>query len=166
MTAASSTLPAETVDIDGVNAPMTFLADTAIRPVTYNPPPGTGEVRRVGNYGNFVTRIRNGRPLAPRLSLDREGFVLLRRPTAMRDFLDENALREVYYAEVERLVCEVTGAAKAVVFDHTIRVGERAVERGLRAPVRLVHNDYTEKSGPQRVRDLLGDEAEARLQRR
>jgi hypothetical protein len=33
--------------------------------------------------------------------------------------------------------------------------------------VRSVHNDYTEKSGPQRVRDLLPpDEAEARLKKR
>ena len=41
------------------------------------------------------------------------------------------------------------------------------VERGHRAPVRSVHNDYTEKSGPQRVRDLLPpDEAEARLKKR
>jgi hypothetical protein len=29
-----------------------------------------------------------------------------------------------------------------------------------------VHNDYTEKSGPQRVRDLLGEAAPARLRRR
>jgi hypothetical protein len=29
-----------------------------------------------------------------------------------------------------------------------------------------VHNDYTERSGPQRVRDLLGDEAEALLRHR
>ena len=36
-----------------------------------------------------------------------------------------------------------------------------------RAPVQSVHNDYTEKSGPQRVRELLPpEEAEARLQRR
>ena len=41
------------------------------------------------------------------------------------------------------------------------------MERGLRAPVQMVHNDYTDKSGPQRVRDLLpAYEAEARLQRR
>ena len=33
--------------------------------------------------------------------------------------------------------------------------------------MRSVHNDYTEKSGPQRVRDLLPpDEAEARLKKR
>jgi hypothetical protein len=54
-----------------------------------------------------------------------------------------------------------------VVFDHTIRAADRGVERGHRAPVRSVHNDYTEKSGPQRVRDLLSpDEAEARLKKR
>ncbi|MCH7555186.1 MAG: hypothetical protein IIC08_04235 [Proteobacteria bacterium] len=36
-----------------------------------------------------------------------------------------------------------------------------------RAPVRLTHNDYTEKSGPQRVRDLFdADEAEALLAHR
>jgi hypothetical protein len=48
-----------------------------------------------------------------------------------------------------------------------VRTADRAVERGLRTPVRSVHNDYTEKSGPQRVRDLLpSDEAEARLKKR
>ena len=53
------------------------------------------------------------------------------------------------------------------MFDHTIRAADRGVERGHRAPVRSVHNDYTEKSGPQRVRDLLPpDEAEARLKKR
>jgi hypothetical protein len=149
-----------------VDAAMAYLADTAVKPVTYNPPPGTGEQRRVGNYGAFRVRIHDARPIAGRLDLDREGFVLARHDTAVRDFYDEAELRDVYYKEVEQLVMAQTGATKVVIFDHTIRVAERAVARGLRAPVQLVHNDYTEKSGPQRVRDLLGDEAPSRLQRR
>ena len=36
----------------------------------------------------------------------------------------------------------------------------------MRDPVRAVHNDYTPKSGPQRVRDLFPDEAEDLLGRR
>ena len=32
--------------------------------------------------------------------------------------------------------------------------------------MRRVHNDYTEWSGPQRVRDLMGDEAEELLRKR
>jgi hypothetical protein len=149
-----------------VDAAMTYLADTAIKPVTYNPPPGTGEQRRVGNYGAFHVRICDGRAIADHLDLDREGFVLARHDTAVRDFYDEAELRDVYYKEVEQLVMAQTGATKVVIFDHTIRVAERAVARSLRAPVQLVHNDYTEKSGPQRVRDLLGDEAPSRLRRR
>jgi hypothetical protein len=48
-----------------------------------------------------------------------------------------------------------------------VRAGDRAVERGYRQPVISVHNDYTEKSGPQRVRDLLPTaEAEQRLKKR
>jgi len=150
-----------------VEAPVNYLADTSVKPVTYNPPQGTGLPRRVGNYRPFRVRIHDARPVADTLSLDRAGFQLVRQPTAVENFYDEAAVRGRYFAEVERLVRQVTGAAKVVVFDHTIRVAERAVERGLRSPVPSVHNDYTEASGPQRVRDLLdAPEAEMRLKHR
>ena len=150
-----------------VEAPVNYLADTSVKPVTYNPPQGTGVPRRVGNYRPFRVRIHDARPVADALSLDREGFQLVRQPTAVADFYDEAEVRGRYFDEVEALVRRVTGAAKVVVFDHTIRVAERAVERGLRAPVASVHNDYTETSGPQRVRDLLeAPEAGARLAHR
>ena len=151
---------------EGVNAAMTYLADTAVKPVTYNPPLGAGEPRRIGNYGRFEVRIRDARPIAGRLDLDREGFTLRHHDTAVRDFYDERQVRDIYYGEVERLLKAVTGAKDIVVFDHTLRVAERAVSRGMRAPVQLVHNDYTEKSGPQRVRDLLGAAAPDKLARR
>jgi hypothetical protein len=150
-----------------VEASLTYLADASVKPQTYNPPPGTGVPRRLGNYGSFRARIYDARPVADRISLDREGFALRRHDTVVTDFYDEKQVREVYYPEMERLVAEATGAETVLVFDHTIRVAERAVERGLRAPVQMVHNDYTDKSGPQRVRDLLpAPEAEARLRRR
>ena len=105
-----------------------------------------------------------------RLSLDREGVALVEHHSAVRDFYDEDELRRVYYPEAERLVAEVTGASRVLVFDHTIR---RRVARGIdrspgtpRQPVTSVHNDYTLKSGPQRVRDLMGEEAEELLRHR
>ena len=150
-----------------VEASLTYLADAKVKPQTYNPPPGTGVPRRLGNYGQFRARIYDARPVAGELSLDREGFALTHHDTAVTDFYEEKQVRDVYYPEIERLVAAKTGAEKVVVFDHTIRTAERAVERGLRAPVQMVHNDYTDKSGPQRVRDLLPPaEAEARLQHR
>jgi hypothetical protein len=150
-----------------VEASLTYLADASVKPQTYNPPPGTGVPRRLGNYGNFRARIFDARPVADGLSLDREGFAFTRHDTAVTDFYDGKQVREIYYPEIERLVARATGAEKVLVFDHTIRSAERAVERGLRTPVQMVHNDYTDKSGPQRVRDLLpADEAEARLKHR
>src|SRR5260221_11787743 len=117
-----------------VEAEMRYLADPAIKPVTYNPPPGTGEQRRVGNYGTFRVRIHDARPIAEALDLDREGFALTHRGTAMRDFYDESEIRDTYYREVERLVKETTGASKAAISDHATRAPARAGARRLRAP--------------------------------
>ncbi len=150
-----------------VDAPVNYLADLSIKPVTYNPPHGTGVPRRDGNYRDFTMRIHDARPIARDLSLDRQAFILTHHDTQVRDFYDEEEVRTTYHAEVEALIKRETGASKVVVFDHTVRTADRAVERGLRTPVRSVHCDYTEKSGPQRVRDLLPpDEAERRLKKR
>src|SRR3954452_9775086 len=155
------------VGLTYVDAPVHYLADLSVKPVTYNPPAGTGLPRRDGNYRFFDVRVHNARPYVNDLSLDKQAFILTQHDTKVRDFYDEAELTSVYYAEVEALIKRETGASKVVVFDHTVRTADRAVERGLRPPVRSVHNDYTEKSGPQRVRDLLPpDEAEARLKKR
>ena len=150
-----------------VEAPVNYLADLSVTPVTYNPPAGTGIPKRVGNYRDFPVRIADGRPFAADMSLDRQAFRLVRHDTEVHDFYDTEEVKTRYYAEVEALIKRETGASKVVIFDHTVRTADRAVERGLRTPVRSVHCDYTEKSGPQRVRDLLpADEAEVRLKKR
>jgi hypothetical protein len=69
---------------------------------------------------------------------------------------------------MEALVKAESGAVRVVVFDHTLRTADDALREAakVRDVVRRVHNDYTEWSGPQRVRDLLPQEAESLLQRR
>jgi hypothetical protein len=86
----------------------------------------------------------------------------------VKDFFDEQELKAVYYPEVEKLIKEQSGASRVVVFDHTLRSGDEAARaaRLVREPVLSAHNDYTEWSGPQRVRDLLPDEAEKLLESR
>src|SRR5204863_1601738 len=94
--------------------------------------------------------------------------VLLEHRTAMRNFFDADELKRVYYAEVEALIKRIAGASRVVVFDHTLRSGDEAEREAklVREPVLSAHNDYTEWSGPQRVRDLMGEEAERLLERR
>jgi hypothetical protein len=149
-----------------VEASMYYLADLSVKPIVYNPPQGGGMPRRLGNYAHFPVRVHDARPDVASISLDREGFCLTRHDTKVADFLDERQVRDVYYPEVDALVKRETGASRAVIFDHTIRHADRPTERGLRAPVQNVHNDYTEKSGPQRVHELVGEEEAASLLKR
>jgi hypothetical protein len=69
---------------------------------------------------------------------------------------------------VAALIGRVSGARRVHVFDHTLRSGDEAEReaRLLREPVLSAHNDYTEWSGPNRVRELMGGEAEELLQHR
>ena len=62
----------------------------------------------------------------------------------------------------------MNGASRVVVFDHTLRTADDddRETRKIREPVSRVHNDYTEWSAPQRVRDLLPQEADDLLSRR
>jgi hypothetical protein len=55
-----------------------------------------------------------------------------------------------------------------VIFDHTLRSGDETEREAklIREPVLSAHNDYTEWSGSNRVREILPDEAEALLARR
>jgi hypothetical protein len=126
----------------------------AEKPVSYNyePPPGTPW--RTGEYLPQTVVIRDGRPVD--LSLDRQGFELLRHASSVADFHDASEVESVYHPEIERLVKQATGARRVVVFDTTVRSGKPLPGRkAVKEPARRIHNDYTEKSGPQRVRDLL-----------
>jgi hypothetical protein len=159
----------EDTPLDSVRASVQFTVDTGETPVSIVQEVGYGADRRSGSYERREIEIRDARPIADRLDLDVQGFILTKFPTAVKDFYDDAEVRAVYYPEMEKLVARETGAAKVLVFDHTIRVddGERADALKVRAPVRNMHNDFTENSAPQRVRDLLpADEAEARLKKR
>ena len=60
-----------------------------------------------------------------------------------------------------------TGARRVHVFDHTLRSGDKKFREENFAVSQLpASNDYTEWSGPNRVRDLLPDEADELLKRR
>ena len=145
-----------------VEAELKFIIPNGQRPQLFKPAPGQTEGRRTGDFEVRTVPIADGRYLAEHFSLDREGFELTNHVTAVSDFLDEDEVRAIYYPEVERLVRDTTGASQVVIFDHTVRIDDvrKAAANDTRTPVRTVHNDYTLKSGPQRITDLLDlDEA-------
>jgi hypothetical protein len=113
-------------------------------------------------------RVHDARRHLDKLSLDREGFVLLGRETAVSNFFDPEQVRSIYYPEVEQILKEATGATKVVAFEHDLRSASKSERSatGARETVKVVHDDYTEKSAPERVRLYLPDEAEALMKKR
>jgi hypothetical protein len=150
-------------------ANLNYLADTGEKLVTQVAAPGERD-RRLGgdNSETHQVAIHNGRPLADGFVFEREGFRFVPHHTEVRDFSDEDEIRRVYYPECEALIKQVSGARRVVVFDHTLRTAsdQQRETRKIRDIVSRVHNDYTEWSGPKRVRDLMGEEAEALLRGR
>jgi hypothetical protein len=170
MSAHAAVVDTRPIEPAHVDADLHYLAGMAERPrnYTFDPPPGVPRSNTV--HQTHRVPIYDARESAPDASLDQEGFELLRHASAVRDFHDEDEVRRTYYPEAERLIAEVTGADRVFIFDHTVRrrvVGADDRAAGLpRQPATRVHVDHTAKSGPQRVRDFLGDEAETLLKGR
>src|SRR5258705_3349794 len=151
-----------------IEATLNYLQDTGVMPSVFAGGPGSTDVRTASPSDPRRVAMHNGRLEADSFTLDRNGFRFVRHDTKVIDFDDANELRRVYYPEMEALVKAETGAKRVVVFDHTLRTANEddRQARKLREVVQRVHNDYTEWSGQQRVRDLLPDEAEELLKRR
>jgi len=152
-----------------IEATLSYFIDTEAMPVTLVGAPG-GSDQRVGGGKPDPHRvvIRNGRLETDRFALERNGFRFVHHDTEVVDFFDEDAVRRIYYPEMAALVKAESGAARVEVFDHTLRTADDELRetQKIRDVVRRVHNDYTEWSGPQRVRTFLPQEADDLLGRR
>lgn len=163
-----ATITEQDIAPDTIEASVNYLLDTGDTPYTFTGGPGSTEVRSNGTPDPHKVVMHDGRPFADRFTLDRDGFRFVRHNTQMVDFFDEAEIRRTYYPEMEALIKAETGASRVVVFDYTLRTADDEMReaRKIREVVRRVHNDYTEWSGPQRVRDLLPQEADELLQHR
>src|SRR5437764_11746462 len=151
-----------------VSAGLHYTLDTGAKPVNETFGPGNIHRRQSGETEERAVAIHDGRPLKDEFDLEVTGFEFAEHKTQVREFFDVDELKRVYYPEVEALVKKVSGAKRVVVFDHTLRSGDEAEREAklVREPVLSAYNGYTEWSGPQRVREIMGDEAERLLRRR
>jgi len=153
-------------------ATLNYTADKKPGPEVYfyEPPPGT-VVRSPGDDPREM-QIFDGWSRANSFSLDRQGFELREFDNGFARFDEADAVRIEFYGPVAEFVRTSVGARRVVVFDHTIRSKVNA-ERQMaehsttqRAPVMVVHCDYTPASGPMRVQQLIPQEADELLKRR
>ena len=154
--------------VEAVTVDIPYTPDTGEKLVNETFGPNNIRRRKTGADELKSMTVHNGRPLLDRLSLDEQGFVFVEHKTKVADFFDLEQLELVYYPEVEQLIKSASGAARAVIFDHTLRSGDQTEREAklIREPVLSAHNDYTEWSGPNRLREVLPEEAESLLKRR
>jgi len=154
------------VTVEGV---LNYIVAGIEKPVYYAMQPPPGVPQHSGEFAGHTVPITDARSFIGEISLDKQGFQLQPHHTVVVDFYDREEVERVYYPEVEQLLKQATGAEKVVIFDHQVRnlpMSERG-QRNARGYAKMVHNDYTAKSGPRRVRDHLPPgEAAERLQHR
>jgi len=105
-----------------VEATIRFLGPCDGKPIFF------GHQRHLDNLPleERKVRIRDLRPVAECVSLDREGFALVRRDSEVSD-LFHPAARARYLSELECLIRELTGASKVVALGNgVIRRSERS----------------------------------------
>ena len=96
------------VGLTYVDAPVNYLADLSVKPVTYNPPLGTGLPRREGNYRFFTVRVHNARPYVNELNLEDVNFLIESLRYTKRNFESTNypteALRRQQLEQVDQVM--------------------------------------------------------------
>ena len=161
---ATDSAPRSVADVSGA---LYFIRPQDSKPVFHSSALTGGDPEIFFEIEAHTVPIGDMRAIADELSIDREGFELLHHRTAVADLYDDGAIDNQYYPEIETLLRRRFDARRMVIFDVTRRSdgGTGAENRdGLRGPAWRVHVDYTVKSGPQRVRDILGAAEVTRLE--
>jgi hypothetical protein len=160
------------MSVECIRSTFNYTRDTGVIPEVYfyEPPPGT-VIRDPGDDPHEMS-VRDGWSSVNKFSLDQDGFALREFRSRFEQWDDDSAVKAHFYDEVVSFLKHDVGAKRVVVFDHTIRAKRNEKQQTAettttrRAPVMLVHCDFTPNSGPLRVRQLLPGEADALLSRR
>jgi hypothetical protein len=147
--------------LDSVDAPIKYVVagETA---VFY----ATDREKSYWPVDEHIMRIENMRPYVDDLSLEKNGFVLVRQPTAVKNFYDPEEIQRVYYPEVTDLVKRLIGAEKVIVFGDIARSDDPKTVDG-RRPSYGAHVDYGDVTVRNFAEEFLGkEEAGHWLQRR
>ncbi len=114
---------------------------------------------------DHVVTITDVRSWRGQMTIARNGFALLTRETAVRNFFDPVEVEQVLAPEVVALAKELNGAVHGFAFGPVARSDDPANKQG-RLPAFGAHVDYGRRTIENFTREYLGDEADYWLQKR
>jgi hypothetical protein len=146
-----------------VEAPINYLAERILDSVWYPSDPSRSKMP----LRRELVRIEDVRPIVDQCTLDREGFCLVRAPTAVKNFHNREEVTSIYRTEIEDAIKQVTGAKKVIVDDcGVVRLNRQSADgRRCPSPVRRAHVDYSDDTGPQFARNALPPEEQDKWMR-
>ncbi len=103
---------------------------------------GDRESRRA-NTAKHAVEIDDARDglASGELTLDTNGFALLRHAPAVQNFRDDEQIRDVYYPEIIGLAARTTGAREVIITQHVVRTEDTSDFN--KSYARFVHCDYS-----------------------
>jgi hypothetical protein len=126
--------------LQAVTGELSYLApeSTVLRRFT-----APGESANTGTYRTYEMPIRNGRPVADRFTLDRNGFAIVAHSSAVTDFTDREEVDRVYAGEVAEFVTSYTGADRVATLSWVLRRSAAPAENASQPQAALVHDDFS-----------------------
>lgn len=97
--------------------------------------------------------MHDARAIQQQATLDSHGFALRNTRFDFANYDDDYAIEHTLYPQVIAFLQQQTGANYGLLFDHTVRSNQTTDKSSTlrRAPVKTVHNDYTDASGQERM---------------
>jgi hypothetical protein len=148
-----------------VEADLNYIVDDGQKPILYVDWPEEEHKAHPPQYETHRCRIYDARPIADQFDLGVHGFAFACIPSKVKNFYSKDEVKRVYNEEVAAIVKNAIGANEVLVFDHTFRTCNDTIlqTNDTREPVKAVHNDYTDRSACQRLRDTVGDKDAEKL---
>lgn len=155
-------------NLENVRSELNYLDSSITKPEYFLYKLASGTQPRPPKPDKKVLPIYDLRGHTNNATLDNNGFEFVTHPLPMLDYFDQSAVQKDYYSQCCQYVAQTMGASHVHAFDHNIRDKTLAdlKQSNVFPPVRFIHNDYTEKSAPVRIREIMGEKSEKLIQGR
>lgn len=121
--------------------------------------------RSITRFEDHRVTIHDLRGREDSVSLERNGFAVVRHATRCRDFRDEEQIRTLYYPDMEALVRQLTGARHVRCYGHIVRSRLPDAPPNARTPAGNVHVDNDFETLRQMARALAPEQGREELLR-
>jgi hypothetical protein len=124
-----------------------------------------GQEVNTGTYEPYPVQVRDGRAIKDQFTLDRNGFVLARHRSAVKDFLEKEQVDRVYPSEAMDVVRQLTGAGLVTARGWMVRTSGEIEKKtqtakgythqgGIQPPAGEAHIDFTPACAERMARDI------------